>query len=259
MRNIRPDKWYGAALAALIFYATALSLTAAASPLEHTFPMMTDSRTDAAQQLSEQQRAIVPIAAAAAVGDIAGLEPALEKGLDAGLSINDTREILVQVYAYAGFPRSLNALGQLMKVVDARKQRGIDDAPGREPSKPIPQGDALLKAGTANQTRIVGKPVAGPLFDFAPVANQYLQAHLFGDIFERDNLDWASREIATVSMLAALEGVESQLRSHVASSFNVGLSEAQLQQVVQVLDGANKAYGQRARVALDQVVADQKS
>ena len=27
---------------------------------------------------------------------------------------------------------------------------------------------------------------------------------LFGDIFERDNLDWQSRELATVSMLAAL-------------------------------------------------------
>lgn len=115
--------------------------------------------------------------------------------------MSDVREILAQLYAYAGLPRSLNALGELMKVQEARRQQGIHDLPGREPQRPIPQGDALLAAGTANQTRLSGAPVQGPLFDFAPVANQYLRTHLFGDIFERDNLDWQSRELATVGML----------------------------------------------------------
>lgn len=48
--------------------------------------------------------------------------------------MSDAREVLVQLYqlyAYAGFPRSLNALTELMKVLEARKQRGIQDAPGR--------------------------------------------------------------------------------------------------------------------------------
>ena len=83
-----------------------------------------------------------------------------------------------------------------------------------------------LAVGTANQTKISGAPVKGPLFDFAPVINQYLQAHLFGDIFERDNLDWQSRELATVGALAATPGVESQLRSHMAASMRVGLTAA---------------------------------
>jgi 4-carboxymuconolactone decarboxylase len=141
----------------------------------------------------------------------------------------------VQLYAYAGFPRSLNALGELMKVVEARKQRGIQDAPAREPSRAIPTGDGLLAAGTANQTKISGAPVKGPLFDFAPVINQFLQAHLFGAIFERDNLDWQSRELATVGMLSALPGAESQLRSHMAASMRVGLMAGQLRQLTQVL------------------------
>ena len=34
---------------------------------------------------------------------------------------------------------------------------------------------------------------------------------MFGDIFERDNLDWHSRKVATVCMLSAMTGVESQL------------------------------------------------
>lgn len=185
--------------------------------------------------LSARQQAIVPIGAAMASSNMPRLNSALNEGLDAGLTVSEAKEILVQLYAYAGFPRSLNALGELMKVVEARKQRGIHDEPGREPCHAVVTGDALLAVGKANQTRIAGAPVQGPLFDFAPVINQFLQTHLFGDIFERDNLDWQSRELATVSALAATPGAESQLRSHVAASLRVGLSAAQLRQLTQVL------------------------
>ena len=73
------------------------------------------------------------------------------------------------------------------------------------------------------------------MFDFAPVINRFLQAHLFGDIFERDNLDWQSRELATVGALAATPGAEPQLRSHVAASIRVGLTAAQLHEVAEAL------------------------
>src|SRR5687767_1166691 len=80
-------------------------------------------------------------------------ERRLNQGLDAGLTISGAKEILVQLYAYAGFPRSLNALGELMKVVDARKQRGVQDAPGRAPG-PVPTGRELL---ARSEERRVGK------------------------------------------------------------------------------------------------------
>ncbi|QYJ23027.1 carboxymuconolactone decarboxylase [Achromobacter sp. LC458] len=208
------------------------------------------------QTLSIRQQAIVPIAAFAAAGDLGKLNAALNQGLDAGMTLSDAKEVLVQLYAYAGFPRSLNALGELMKVQQARKQRGINDAPGTEPSRPIPKGDALLAAGTANQTKLSGGEVAGPLFDFAPVANEYLRAHLFGDIFERDNLDWQSRELATVAMLSALPGTEPQLQAHMRISMNVGITEGQLRHLGQILDErADPAYAQRARAALDRHLA----
>jgi alkylhydroperoxidase/carboxymuconolactone decarboxylase family protein YurZ len=140
--------------------------------------------------------------------------------------------------------------------VEARKQRGVKDAPGHAPSRPIPKGDALLAAGTANQTQLSGAPVQGPLFDFAPVANEYLRTHLFGDIFERDNLDWQSRELATVGMLAAMPGVESQLQAHMRISMNIGLTAAQLRQASQVLAtrvDANAA--ERVRKAIERQLA----
>ncbi|RZJ62617.1 MAG: carboxymuconolactone decarboxylase family protein [Acidovorax sp.] len=228
---------------------------ASTSPQELKAMQPTAAQTN--ETLSPRQQAIVPIAAFAAAGDIARLGPALDQGLDAGLTVGDAREVLVQVYAYAGFPRSLNALGELMKVLEARRQRGLQDAPGRAPSRPIPQGDALLAAGTANQTRLVGAPVKGPLFDFAPAINQYLKTHLFGEIFERDNLDWQSREIATVGMLSALAGAESQLQSHMGISMNVGLTARQLQQLGQILaERVDSIHAARARSALTRALAD---
>ena len=93
------------------------------------------------------------------------------------------------------------------------------------------------------------------MFDFAPVINQFLQAHLFGDIFERDNLDWQSRELATVGALAATPGVEAQLRSHMAASMSVGLTAAQLRQLTQVLaEHGDADAAKRAREALDNEV-----
>ncbi|KRH98680.1 carboxymuconolactone decarboxylase family protein [Curvibacter sp. PAE-UM] len=206
--------------------------------------------------LSARQQAIPLMASFMANSDMPRLNAALNQGLDAGMTINEAKEILVQLYAYAGFPKSLNALGELLKVVEARKQRGIQDATGREPSRAIATGNELLAAGQANQTEISGGPVQGPVFDFAPVINQFLQAHLFGDIFERDNLDWQSRELATVGALAAMPGVEAQLRSHMRASLRVGLSGVQLRQLAQVLaEHGHPDAATRANEALTQALA----
>ena len=59
--------------------------------------------------------------------------------------------------------------------------------------------------------------------------------HLFGAIFARDNLDWQSRELASVGALDAVPGVESQLQSHIGISMNVGLTATQLRQAGEVL------------------------
>jgi alkylhydroperoxidase/carboxymuconolactone decarboxylase family protein YurZ len=244
------------ALALALAFAAASGSAAAQSPnAQEPHGMTHPSSPQTSSTLSVRQQAIVPITAFAAAGEMAGLNHALNQGLDAGLTVSDARELLVQLYAYAGFPRSLNALTELMKVLDARRQRGVQDAPGREPSRAIPQGEALRAAGAANQTELVGRPVQGPLFDFAPAIAEYLQSHLFGAIFERDNLDWQSRELATVGMLSALPGAEAQLQSHLRVSMNVGLTAGQMRQVIQVLDervGADNA--RRAREALARVL-----
>jgi 4-carboxymuconolactone decarboxylase len=242
-------------LAALIVMMSA-SVSLGQAPSPAAVSTQEHQTMSAEQTLSPKQRAIPPIAASMAIGNLAKLNTALNQGLDAGLTIGEVKEMLVQLYAYAGFPRSLNALGELMKVLEERKRRGIQDAPGREPTRPVPTGDALLAAGTANQTRVSGAPVKGPLFEFAPEIDRFLKTHLFGDIFERDNLDWQSRELATVGALSAMSGLEPQLLGHMRASMSVGLTPSQLRQLIEVLAerGDADAAG-RAREALDKHLA----
>lgn len=164
MNNTTPAKHRKARLCTGVL-AVILSLAAVSSHASthvqesHTMTQSQSSAPSASENLTARQQAIVPIAAFAAAGDMDKLNVALNRGLDAGLTVSDTKEILVQLYAYAGFPRSLNALSELMKVLDTRKQRGIQDAPGHAPTHAIPKGEALLAAGTANQTTLSGGPV----------------------------------------------------------------------------------------------------
>jgi alkylhydroperoxidase/carboxymuconolactone decarboxylase family protein YurZ len=227
----------------------AVEPTGAAAPSDNS-SRMTDEPANA---LTPKQLSIAPMAASAALGNMQGLSTGLDRALDAGLSVAEVKEVLVQLYAYAGFPRALNALSELLKVLEVRRGRGIQDAPGREAGD-VPTGQALLEAGTANQTKLSGAPVKGPLFDFAPAIDQFLKAHLFGDIFARDNLDWQSRELATVGALSALQGVESQLSAHIRISLNVGLTIKQLRQVaIELSTRGDAESGRRLQAALDKL------
>ena len=93
--------------------------------------MNAQNNIKANQSLNAQQQSIVSIAALTAVGDLEHLKTELNTGLDAGLTINEIKEVLVQLYAYCGFPRSLNAINTFMNVVEERKAKGIKDV-GRQ-------------------------------------------------------------------------------------------------------------------------------
>ena len=172
--------------------------------------------------------------------------------LDAGLTLNEVKEILLQLYAYCGFPRSLNGLSCFMSVVKSRSEKGLSDDEGRTATPP-PADWNSVQAGSLTQTQLVGQPVSGPLFDFAPAIDVWLKAHLFGDIFQRDVLDWQDREWVTVSALAVLGGVNSQLKSHFAICLNIGILPEQLSEFITILEQhCGAGIGENARTVLDE-------
>lgn len=77
--------------------------------------------------LTAKQLAIVPIASLSALGDLDDLKTAIDKGLNAGLSVNEIQEVFTHQYAYAGFPRALNGINTLNAVLKERQNQGIVD------------------------------------------------------------------------------------------------------------------------------------
>ncbi len=196
---------------------------------------VSEAKTMNTEGLKARQKSIVTIAVFTANGDPQKLKTALNEGLDAGLTINEIKEILVQMYAYTGFPRSLNGISTFMIVLEDRERKGIKDVLGKEPDS-VPARKSSIELGTEIQTSLAGRPVTGPLYAFTPAIDQFLKAHLFGDIFGRNNLDFQSREIATISALAGMEGVNPQLQAHFSIGFNTGLTEAQIRSLIAVLE-----------------------
>ncbi len=203
--------------------------------------------------LTPRQQSLSAIACLEAKGDQTHLASAINEGFDNGLTVSEIKEALSQLYAYTGFPRSLNGLGTLQKVVADRKAQGQATEEGSEAS-PLSADYDALKQGTDVQTRLTGRAFN---YTFAPATDYYLKAHLFGDIFARDNLSFADRELVTVSALAGIEGVTPQLLAHVSGSRNMGVKDDELRALPQNLlsrVGADEAY--RAAKAVAQVLGD---
>lgn len=209
------------------------------------------------QVLDARQLAIITISAYTAKGDLVQLQKAFERGLDAGLTINQIKEALVHLYAYCGFPRSIRGLQTFMEVLNERKAKGIADNAGKEASA-IKEDKNKYERGK----KILGELTKIPQPDtltgysaFAPVIDTFLKEHLFADIFERDVLNYAERELVTVSVICAIGNAEPMLRSHLTICLNVGLTPEQLQQFVNIIKSSiGKKEAIAAQTVLDGVL-----
>lgn len=189
-------------------------------------------------ELDTQQQSLVKISSLTATGNLSGLKIQLNEGLDSGLSINEIKEALVQLYAYCGFPRSLNAINTFKSVLDERKAQGTEDKEGsaiiieNNAADKYEQGKKVLETLTKTPQ---SRPAPG-FGEFSPRIDTFLKEHLFADIFASDVLSFQQRELVTISALASVEGLEAQLQAHVGMGKNMGLSEEQLVQVAEIID-----------------------
>lgn len=204
--------------------------------------------------LNQRQQNIVAIACFEAKGDLENLSGAIHTGLNEGLTVSEIKEALSHLYAYTGFPRSLNGLGVLQQVLVDRKAKGITDKEGKDADS-LPEDFDALKEGTIVQTRLSGAPFN---YTFAPATDYYLKAHLFGDIFARNNLTFPERELVTVSALSGMKGVAPQLKSHVRGAKNMGLTDAEIHSIPEALmQKVGEAEAYRAKKAIAEVYGEE--
>lgn len=213
------------------------------------------------EMLEEKQKKIITISGLTAKGDLEKLRTELNAGLDAGLTINQIKETLVHLYAYCGFPRSIRGLQTFMEVLNKRKANGITDELG-------PEGSPVNDVGSKYERgkKILGELTQTPQPDtlsgysaFAPTIDTFLKEHLFADIFERDVLTYAERELVTVSVISSIGNAEPMLRSHLVICLKVGLTPHQLSEFVDIIQSAiGEKEGESARLVLDEVLRNRK-
>jgi len=207
-----------------------------------------------AKPLTEKQKAITLISSFTTKGELTKLKQTLNTGLDAGLTVNECKEVLVHLYAYCGFPRSIQGLNTLIAALEERKAKGIKDNIGREAA---PANDTnKYETGWKNLAKLGGRPTDGPIEKptsgygaFSPEIDRFLKEHLFADLFSRDVLTFAERELTTISVLIALgSGVEPMLSSHLGLTMKQGLTKNQIEEVFALVEkSVSKADADAAR------------
>ena len=226
--------------------------------ISNTTDLLAQADADSVLALNAREQSIVTISAFTAQGDLEQLQVALNNGLDAGLTINETKEVLVHLYAYCGFPRSINGLNTLITVVEDRKVKGLQDEVGKE-AMPQEEGEDKYEKGKQVLEDLTGQPQDGPkqgYAAFSPIIEVFLKEHLFADIFGRDLLSYTDREIATIAALVSMGGVEPMAQGHMGIALNIGITENQLEQLLSLIEEhVGQAEAEAGRQVLSQVIS----
>ena len=216
-----------------------------------------------ATTLLDKQKGIVLMAAFTAKGDLEKLKPAISKALDEGLTINECKEVFLHSYAYCGFSRSIQGLNTLIATLNERKTKGIKDNIGRE-ATPISDTNKY-ETGWKNLAKLGGRSTEGPIEKptsgygaFSPEIDRFLKEHLFADLFSRDVLTFAERELTTISVLIALgKGVEPMLGSHLGLTMKQGVTKNQIEEVFALFEkSVSKVDADAARKVFAGIVSD---
>lgn len=169
--------------------------------------------------LTLQQKQLVTIVVLAAIQNDKLLKKNIEGSLNARITPLEIRESLYHVAPYIGFGRVFEALDTANEVF---KKRGIKLP--LENQGTVTEENRFEK-GLEVQVEIFGE-VINKMRETAPEDEKFVQDGLsdycFGDTYTRGTLDLKMRELLTMSVLAALGGLEPQLKGHIAGNLAVG-------------------------------------
>jgi len=195
----------------------------------------------------------VQLAALIACQALSEYRAMLGAALAVGVTPVEVKEIVYQAVPYVGMGKVFDFLHATNEVLT---QRGVA-LPLPPQSTTTPQ--TRLEKGLAVERQIVGATRVDQLYANSPADELHLQYYLsgncFGDHYTRQGLDIQTRELLTLSMLAALGGCDPQVRGHVSANLNVGNDRALLIAVVtQLLPFIGYPRTLNALRAIDDVV-----
>jgi len=163
------------------------------------------------------------IVAAAAVGRSEGLPGLYEAALRDGIPPGDLAEATLQVFLFAGYPRTIVAFQALRSVTS-------------EPAPSEAAGEDFERRGRATFEKVYGRhtgTVLAMLEGLHPDFARYVLHDAYGQVLGRPFLPLVERELLAVTMLAAL-GLPEQLKAHVRGAERAGASREQIELVLTI-------------------------
>ncbi|WPC44525.1 carboxymuconolactone decarboxylase family protein [Clostridium sp. JS66] len=177
------------------------------------------------------------IAVVASLTALGNAEPQLKVhingALNVGCTINDIKEIILQMSAYSGFPTCINAMNALKDVLSEREKQGIKDSIGEKATNKISSEDryevgaAELSELDSNQVEILENAYN----NFSPDLVK-LVVQSYADTISRNNLNKRYRQIATIAALTALGNAKPQLKFHINAGLNIGLTADDVKEIM---------------------------
>lgn len=184
--------------------------------------------------LDLKSKEIVVVAALTAMGNAQPqLKVHINGALNTGSSVNELKEVILQMSVYSGFPSSINGMNALKEVLAERQIHGFKDEIGKSATET--KSLDRLKLGEKELSKLDNLQVErlkSAYNDFSPELVKFTLEYGYADIFSRDNLSEKYRQIATISALTALGTAQPQLKFHINAGLNIGLKETEIKEVI---------------------------
>ena len=181
-------------------------------------------------KLPIKTRLLLQLAAILATQAVCEYKAMMNAALNVGVTPVEVKEILYQAVPYLGIARTYDFI---QATNDVLIERGVAlPLPGQSTTTP----ETRMEKGLAVEKQIIGEEVVDQLYATSPQDQMHIQrllsAHCFGDHYTRTGLNIPTRELVTLSILAALGGCDAQVKGHVMANLHVGNDRALLIDVV---------------------------
>ncbi len=185
--------------------------------------------------LDMKSKEIAIISAFIAMGSV---EPQLKThfgvALNAGWTINELKEIVLQMVPYAGFPATINAMNALSSVLKNRLKAGIKDVEGDTPSKEVTIEDRYNN-GAKNIAKLDPNELAkleNAYKTFTPDLLNYIVEFVYSDVNSRNLIDAKQRQFGIIAALVAKGNAKPQLKFQINAGLNLGLSADEIKEIM---------------------------
>ena len=158
----------------------------------------------------------------------------INEALNTGSSINELKEVILQMSVYSGFPSSIYGMNALKEVFKERQELGIKDIVGNTATTDSALTERF-KTGERELSHLYSLQVdrqRGAYNVFSPELVKFTFEHGYSNIFSRDNLDKKHRKIATISALTAMGNAQPQLKFHINVGLNIGLTVESIKEIM---------------------------